>query len=141
MATDSPSAHNTTTSDEKDFSNHSSETAAGTHSPNMASNMTAQEHLKQLKRTDSIYMSPEMFEKLYLAPEKQVKGQLRGTFANPTGLYVSSAVMLHLEDILSLTRTLGRFLDWSCRCFHSRAISWVGEELEAMVQRQRRSSH
>jgi hypothetical protein len=29
-------------------------------------------------------MTPELFEKLYLAPQSKVKGQLRDTFGNPT---------------------------------------------------------
>lgn len=140
MAATTPSAHNITTANEKDFSNHSSETATGAHSPSMAMNVTAEDHLKQIKRTDSIYMSPEMFEKLYLAPEKKVKGELRGTFANPTGLYACDAVLLHPEMASALTRSLGLSLDWSCHCSRSHATLWAGEELEAMAQLQRKSS-
>lgn len=34
----------------------------------------------------SITISREMFEKLYLSPENNVKGDLRKTFGNPTPL-------------------------------------------------------
>jgi len=36
----------------------------------------------------TLTMSPEMFEKLYLAPKSEVAGQLRKTFGNPTPLLV-----------------------------------------------------
>ena len=38
-------------------------------------------------------MTPELFEKLYLTPEQKVKGELRKTFANPTGLALLGLVM------------------------------------------------
>lgn len=44
--------------------------------------------LNQIRRTASVSLSPELFEKLYLAPHTTVKGDLRRTFANPTPLYV-----------------------------------------------------
>lgn len=90
---------NTNTTDGKDSLHHSSETATGRQSPNMATNASTEEHLKQLKRTDSIYMSPEIFEKLYLAPENKVKGDLRGTFANPTGLFVITTASFRTRSI------------------------------------------
>jgi hypothetical protein len=34
----------------------------------------------------SVNISMEMFEKLYLSPQNRVKGQLRKTFGNPTPL-------------------------------------------------------
>lgn len=42
--------------------------------------------LNPLHRADSLSISPEVFEKLYLSPKNKVKGDLRGTFANPTPL-------------------------------------------------------
>ncbi|KAE9365988.1 hypothetical protein N431DRAFT_495780 [Stipitochalara longipes BDJ] len=42
---------------------------------------SSQEHLK---RMESLSISPEVFEKLYLSPENAVKGDLRKTFGNPT---------------------------------------------------------
>lgn len=35
-------------------------------------------------QTNSLSISPEMFEKLYLTPQIAVKGDLRKTFGNPT---------------------------------------------------------
>lgn len=40
-----------------------------------------------LKRIESLSISPEVFEKLYLSPENAVKGYLRKTFGNPTPVY------------------------------------------------------
>ena len=47
-----------------------------------------QHPLHQLKSANSYNISPEMFERIYLQPENQVKGELRKTFGNPTPLYV-----------------------------------------------------
>ncbi|KAH7250612.1 hypothetical protein FSOLCH5_000217 [Fusarium solani] len=40
--------------------------------------------LKQFRSAASVQMSPELFEKLYLSPMNEVKGNLRQTFGNPT---------------------------------------------------------
>lgn len=40
--------------------------------------------LNRLQTAGSVAMSPEMFEKLYLTPLTNVKGDLRKTFGNPT---------------------------------------------------------
>lgn len=48
--------------------------------------------LNPLHRADSLSISPEVFEKLYLSPKNKVKGDLRGTFANPTPLYANLLV-------------------------------------------------
>ena len=42
--------------------------------------------LQQLKTANSFTISPELFEKMYLTPQTQVKGDLRKTFGNPTPL-------------------------------------------------------
>jgi hypothetical protein len=42
----------------------------------------------ELRKLESISISPELFEKLYLSPENAVKGDLRKTFGNPTPVYV-----------------------------------------------------
>ena len=41
------------------------------------------EHLNRVETAQSVNISMEMFEKLYLSPENKVKGDLRKTFANP----------------------------------------------------------
>ena len=137
MATTTTPAHYSTPVEAKDYSHHSSETATGRQSPSMAPGMSAEEHLNHIKTNGSISMSPEMFEKLYLAPEQKVKGELRRTFANPTGLYVFAASIVNSGEAWLLTRSKGPSSAWSCHYSHSHAISWVGEELEAMVQRPR----
>lgn len=50
----------------------------GTHDPDQA--------LRKIRNAGSISISPELFEKIYLSPQNNVKGDLRGTFANPTPL-------------------------------------------------------
>lgn len=45
--------------------------------------------LNRFRSAQSIQMSPELFEKLYLSPENRVKGELRKTFGNPTGMCVA----------------------------------------------------
>ncbi|KAF7553691.1 hypothetical protein G7Z17_g3437 [Cylindrodendrum hubeiense] len=42
------------------------------------------EMLDRIQTAASISLSPELFEQLYLAPQNQVKGQLRQTYGNPT---------------------------------------------------------
>ncbi|KAF2455069.1 GPR1/FUN34/yaaH family-domain-containing protein [Lineolata rhizophorae] len=48
--------------------------------------MGSDEALRQIRTAGSISISPELFEKLYLSPQNQVKGDLRKTFGNPTPL-------------------------------------------------------
>jgi uncharacterized protein len=47
------------------------------------------EHVTREQTTQSITMSMEMFEKLYLSPQTRSKGELREIFGNPTPLSVS----------------------------------------------------
>lgn len=51
-----------------------------------------------LKRVESLSISPELFVKLYLSPENTVKGYLRKIFGNPTPLlaFTSYTTVLHL---------------------------------------------
>lgn len=46
----------------------------------------SQTALKKIQTAGSISISPELFEKLYLSPQNQVKGDLRKTVGNPTPL-------------------------------------------------------
>ncbi|KAI4135540.1 MAG: hypothetical protein LQ347_000574 [Umbilicaria vellea] len=50
----------------------------GSHDPDHA--------LRKIRTAGSISISPELFEKIYLSPQNNVKGDLRKTFANPTPL-------------------------------------------------------
>jgi len=56
-------------------------------------NMDHETALKRIQTAGSISISPELFEKIYLSPQNQVKGDLRKTFGNPTPLYVRPAVL------------------------------------------------
>jgi hypothetical protein len=51
-----------------------------------AKDMYTSEHLNRVETAQSVNISMEMFEKLYLSPENKVKGDLRKTFGNPTPL-------------------------------------------------------
>lgn len=42
--------------------------------------------LERLRSSNTVTMSPDLFEKLYLQPMNSVKGDLRKTFGNPTPL-------------------------------------------------------
>jgi hypothetical protein len=41
-------------------------------------------HLERIQTAQSVNISAELFEKLYLNPPNKVSGDLRRTFANPT---------------------------------------------------------
>lgn len=45
-----------------------------------------EEMLERVRTAGTISMSPELFEKLYLAPKTNVSGDLRKTIGNPTPL-------------------------------------------------------
>lgn len=49
-------------------------------------NMDEDLALKHIRTAGSISITPELFEKLYLSPKNEVKGELRKTFGNPTPL-------------------------------------------------------
>lgn len=44
--------------------------------------------LKRIRTAGAVSITPELFEKLYLQPKNEVSGMLRGTFGNPTPMYV-----------------------------------------------------
>ncbi len=62
---------------------HKMETGNRDHSPNVSN----EDQLKNML-TNTMSLSPELFERLYLAPQQRVAGDLRKTFANPTPLGV-----------------------------------------------------
>lgn len=45
--------------------------------------------LKQTRTANSVSISAELFEKIYLSPQNAVRGDLRKTFGNPTPVSVS----------------------------------------------------
>ncbi|KAJ9640832.1 hypothetical protein H2204_003121 [Knufia peltigerae] len=49
--------------------------------------------LQRLRTAGSVTMSPELFEKLYLAPQNSVKGDLRRTFGNPTPICLAGFLL------------------------------------------------
>ncbi|KAF2091560.1 GPR1/FUN34/YaaH-class plasma membrane protein-like protein [Saccharata proteae CBS 121410] len=64
---------------EKDFSRNGDDGQLGGH-------VGSDEALRRIRTAGSISISPELFEKIYLSPQNQVKGELRKTFGNPTPL-------------------------------------------------------
>ena len=65
----------------------------------------SEEHLRNVL-TNTMTLSPEMFEKLYLGPKSEVKGDLRKTFANPTPLAVMGFSVAVLPISISLSTPL-----------------------------------
>lgn len=49
--------------------------------------------LQRLRSSNTVTMSPDLFEKLYLQPMNPVKGDLRKTFGNPTPLGILGFVI------------------------------------------------
>jgi len=64
---------------EKDFSH-------GYGNDHLHDGMDHEQALRRIRTAGSISISPELFEKIYLSPQNQVKGELRKTFGNPTPL-------------------------------------------------------
>ncbi|KAL6799804.1 GPR1/FUN34/yaaH family domain-containing protein [Trichoderma sp. SZMC 28012] len=64
------------------------------------------EHANDLKRTNTyLSISPELFEKLYLSPKAQTRGELRRTFGNPTPVGV-------LGFCVALTPVSAELMGW-----------------------------
>jgi len=61
--------------------------------------------LRKIRTAGSISISPELFEKLYLSPKNEVKGDIRRTFGNPTPLAL-------LGFLLSLSPLSNVLLGW-----------------------------
>jgi hypothetical protein len=76
---------NMSTPDSKDFSSKDDK---------HVDNSKSTDHIPgYIQRATSVTMTPELFDKLYLAPLNTVKGDLRRTFANPTPLAVLGLAM------------------------------------------------
>ncbi|KAI0125427.1 hypothetical protein BJ170DRAFT_637550 [Xylariales sp. AK1849] len=65
------------------------------HSPRsyLHKDMSHDDALNRIKTAGSISLSPELFEKLYLSPQNNVKGDLRKTFGNPTPIAIVGFVI------------------------------------------------
>lgn len=93
-------------------------------------NMGSEDALRRIRTAGSISISPELFEKLYLSPQNQVKGDLRKTFGNPTPLYVSGFIITRTPtDNLIIVLSSA----FSSLSRHFPATSWAGEELVETV--------
>ncbi|MCJ1411129.1 hypothetical protein MMC19_005217 [Ptychographa xylographoides] len=67
--------------------------------------MSEEAALRKIKTAQTISLSPELFEKLYLSPQTAVKGDLRKTFANPTPIAL-------IGYVLSLTPLACDLMGW-----------------------------
>ncbi|MCJ1478232.1 hypothetical protein MMC13_006909 [Lambiella insularis] len=67
--------------------------------------MSEEAALQKIKTAQSVNMSPELFEKLYLNPQTPVKGDYRKTFANPTPIAL-------IGYVLSLTPLSCDYMGW-----------------------------
>ena len=72
--------------------------------------MDTNDAIKRIRTAGSISISPELFEKIYLSPQIQVKGDLRKTFGNPTPLLVSRANCSPQKTLLTIYSALVGFL-------------------------------
>ena len=63
------------------------------------------EAINKIRTANSVTISPELFEKIYLNPQNAVKGELRNTFANPTPLAL-------LGFLLSLSPLSCELMGW-----------------------------
>jgi len=68
-------------------------------------NETSTEALNKIRTANSLTISPELFEKIYLNPQNDVKGDLRQTFGNPTPLAL-------LGFLLSLSPLSCELMGW-----------------------------
>lgn len=65
---------------------------------------------RRIRTAHSVSISPELFEKMYLNPQKEVKGDLRKTFGNPTPLSVLPSILVCFAFQLTIPRALIGFL-------------------------------
>lgn len=54
---------------------------------NNGNNNDLENALHRGRATGAVSLPPDLFEKLYLSPKTEVKGELRATFGNPTPMY------------------------------------------------------
>lgn len=58
--------------------------------------------LQQVRTEGSITITPEMFERMYLGPQNQVKGDLRRTLGNPTPIGLGGFLIAYCPIIFSI---------------------------------------
>ncbi|RWA05341.1 hypothetical protein EKO27_g9766 [Xylaria grammica] len=73
--------------------NGSSLDTIGTKQEHLQENMSPDLAMNKIKTAGSISISPALFEKLYLSPQNNVKGNLRQTFGNPTAIGLAGHVI------------------------------------------------
>ena len=72
---------------------------------NQDRDVASDEALNKIRTANSVTISPELFEKIYLNPQNAVKGDLRNTFGNPTPLAL-------LGFLLSLSPLSCELMGW-----------------------------
>ncbi|KAI0490173.1 GPR1/FUN34/YaaH-class plasma membrane protein [Xylaria cf. heliscus] len=73
--------------------NGSSLDSVGTKHEHLHESMSPELAMNKIKTAGSISISPALFEKLYLSPQNQVKGDLRQRFGNPTAIGLAGHVI------------------------------------------------
>lgn len=76
------------------------------HVDKVHTNGTTSDDFARNALTNTVTLSPEAFERLYLGPKTQVSGQLRSTFANPTPI----ALLGFSVGLFPLSIAFSRFL-------------------------------
>lgn len=96
-----PSRHNV--SEESSRPNYVNNSPTSPYHPGR--DVPSDEAINKIRTANSVTISPELFEKIYLNPQNAVKGELRNTFANPTPLAL-------LGFLLSLSPLSCELMGW-----------------------------
>lgn len=63
------------------------------HDPNGPNGYDHAAMLERVRTSGSVTIPPEMFEQMFLSPQNRVKGDLRQTFGNPTGIAIAGFLL------------------------------------------------
>lgn len=66
---------------------------------------SSEEALRKIRTANTVAISPELFEKIYLSPQNKIVGDLRSRFANPTPIGL-------LGFVLSLSPLACELMGW-----------------------------
>lgn len=72
-----------------------------------ANGIASMPSLQQVQTAGSITITPEMFERMYLAPENKVSGDLRRTLGNPTAIGLGGFLIAYSPLIFSILEWRG----------------------------------
>lgn len=83
------------------------------------------DHAEQMRNvlTNTMSISPELFERVYLGPQNRVKGDLRRILANPTPLGVMGFAVGLFPLSIEFSKMTASSLRWS---FVTNNLQWDG---------------